>query len=166
MRHAATLYVLAMLAAVQAHPSGACADVAPDGLYECVGKASGDACDGGICQAQTCSRLDYENWDGETDGGPPWVEYDCLLCRPRVGPGGTGGHGASSGKGGNAATAGEAKAGRSGAGADQSAAGSGADSGCGGCAATDKGLGARGAALSFALLMGLLLGRGGRRKTR
>jgi hypothetical protein len=164
MRHA--LYGLAIWAAVQAHTSAAYADVAPDGLYECVGKASGDACDGGSCQAQTCSRLDYENWDHDADGGPPWVEYDCLLCRPTLGQGGTGGHGGRSGEGGGAAKAGDAGAGRSGADAGQSTAGSDADSGCGGCAATEKSLGARGAALSFALLMGLLLGRGRRRKAR
>jgi hypothetical protein len=132
MKSSNALYGLAVVMGLVCLPSAVYADVTPDGFEECVGRAPGDSCATGVCRAQTCSRLDYENWDRDADGGPPTIDYDCLLCQR-----GTGGEG-SSGDG----------------------------SGCGSCAASAEGLGARGAALSFALMMGLFLGRARLRKPR
>lgn len=57
------------------------ADVPPE-PNSCTGKAKGDACTeagpGGVCVADTCSRLDYSK------GTPPSsVEYECLKCGPK-----------------------------------------------------------------------------------
>lgn len=111
------------------------ADLVPPGLAECVGKAKGAACDGGICRARTCNRLDYEHPDADRDGGPSSVSYDCTLCE-----------------------AGSADAGA--VGPDTSVPVPEADSGCGSCSSTGAGsdFGARAGALAFALCTGLWLG--------
>lgn len=117
------------------------ADLIPDGQFACVGRSSGDACDAGTCQVKKCTRRDYEHWDGESDGGPAWIDYDCLLCTAGSADGGAGGE----------------------AGQRETASREG-ESGCGSCTATGRDLGLRSAVLSFALFMGLWLG--GRRRGR
>jgi hypothetical protein len=122
------------------------ADVAPPGSQACVGKASGDACEGGVCRAQRCTKLDYASWDRDAEVAPPTVSYDCVLCVPG---GGSGGGGAGGQNGGSTApsTPGE-------------------DSGCGSCSTGGGDLGLRGAALGFALFMGLWLAGFARRTPR
>jgi len=60
------------------------ADVAPPEMQPCQGKAVGDACvynnATGICLNQTCSRLDYANWNHDASAGPPSTTYTCLEC--------------------------------------------------------------------------------------
>jgi len=164
MKESTALSLVVLVAAASSGQVVAHAAVTPDGLSECVGKATGEACDGGSCQEQTCGRRDYENWDGESDGGPAWIEYDCLLCGPGGGAsardsgveaGGTAAAGGTGGGGGAFADAGP------GSGLDNTA-----DTGCGSCATGGRNLGLRGAALSFALFMGLWLGRARPRKSR
>ena len=108
------------------------ADAPPPGLFECEGKAQGAACDGGICRARTCQRLDYEHPDPDQDGGPSVVSYDCTLCE------------------------GDAGTRRP----DTSIPVPDADSGCGSCSSTggSSDFGTRVAALAFALCAGLWLG--------
>lgn len=63
--------------------SPAFADVIPPDQSACEGRAAGAACaavSGGICQADTCSRLDYESWDRDASATPPLTTFDCLRC--------------------------------------------------------------------------------------
>lgn len=68
------------LVAVFAVASSAWADVPPPNSSGCNGQQASSSCktdDGrsGVCQSDTCSRLDYSH------GTPPTsVEYDCLRC--------------------------------------------------------------------------------------
>jgi len=74
-----TTFVSAMLfLGVAAH-----ADVPPPETEPCVGKQPGDACvynGSGTCQNQTCSRLDYANWDQDASPSPPSTTYACVKC--------------------------------------------------------------------------------------
>ena len=59
------------------------ADVAPPETADCQGKAAGAACvylGNGTCQNQTCSKLDYANWDRDASSSPPSASYSCLKC--------------------------------------------------------------------------------------
>lgn len=79
MKHA--FFALAGLVLMGASP--AFADVIPPEESACQARAAGDACtavSGGICQADTCTRLDYENWDRDASAEPPSMTYDCLRC--------------------------------------------------------------------------------------
>jgi MYXO-CTERM domain-containing protein len=79
MKHA--FFALAGLIVMVASP--ALADVIRPEESACQARAAGDACtavSGGICQADTCTRLDYEHWDMDASASPPSVSYDCLLC--------------------------------------------------------------------------------------
>jgi hypothetical protein len=61
----------------------ALADVAPPETEPCVGKQVGDACiynGSGTCQNQTCSKLDYSNWDRDASSSPPSTTYACVKC--------------------------------------------------------------------------------------
>ena len=63
--------------------SPARADVAPPETQPCVGKAAGAACvynGNGTCQTQTCSKLDYANWDRDASSSPPSTTYTCVKC--------------------------------------------------------------------------------------
>lgn len=59
------------------------ADVPPPETEPCVGKQAGDACTyngSGTCQNQTCSKLDYANWDQDASSSPPSTTYACVKC--------------------------------------------------------------------------------------
>jgi hypothetical protein len=59
------------------------ADVAPPETQPCVGKATGAACvynGNGTCQTETCSKLDYANWNRDASSWPPSKTYTCLKC--------------------------------------------------------------------------------------
>ena len=135
------------------------ADVAPPGLQECEGKTPDEACSFGVCRAQTCSRLDYEDWDRDSGMGPPTVKYACVLCVGSAGSGGSAGRDTNAGAG---AAGSGGSAGHAGTGAGGAPSSPDTDSGCGGCATGSGDLGLRSAALGFALVMGVLLG--GRRR--
>jgi hypothetical protein len=63
--------------------SPARADMVPPETQPCVGKAAGDACvyiGAGTCQNQTCSKLDYANWDRDASSSPPSMTYACVKC--------------------------------------------------------------------------------------
>ena len=67
------------------------ADVLPPEVQPCNGKQVGDACTyngSGTCQNQTCSRLDYANWNRDASSGPPSMTYTCLECLGGTGPDG------------------------------------------------------------------------------
>jgi hypothetical protein len=66
------------------------ADVIPPEIPPCNGKQVGDACTykgSGICQNQTCTRLDYSNW-GPDGGQIGTVTYTCLECLGGTSPDG------------------------------------------------------------------------------
>lgn len=68
---------IALLALAMLFGSVAAADVIPPEVAACDSLEIGDACDGGICRNDTCSRLDY------SQGSPPrTVTYDCVTCAP------------------------------------------------------------------------------------
>lgn len=74
----APLFFAAMLSGAPAR-----ADVAPPETQPCVGKSAGDACvynGNGTCQAQTCNKLDYANWDRDASSSPPSTTYVCVKC--------------------------------------------------------------------------------------
>jgi hypothetical protein len=128
------------------------ADVPPPGAEACDDKSAGDACEGvGTCKESTCRRADLANWDRDAEAGPPSIEYDCLLCVDKSGEPLEPGRGGS-GAGGKAGAGGKGGAG----GGTSTPSSDGDDSGCG-CSAPGRDLGLRGAALSFALFMGMLL---------
>jgi hypothetical protein len=59
------------------------ADVIPPEVGACQNKQVGDACTNngtGVCQAQTCTRLDYANWNRDASSGPPSMSYACNKC--------------------------------------------------------------------------------------
>jgi hypothetical protein len=114
------------------------ADVAPPGAQECDGKAAGDACDGGVCKARTCSKLNYADWDRDAEPAPPTVRYDCLLCEP----------------------------GAAGEDAGVPAPDSDDGGGCGSCSTGHGDSKFPGVALGFALFMGMWLGKRRRSGTR
>jgi len=78
-----TLRLAPLLSAVCFVALPARADVAPPENEPCLGKAVGAACTYGIagtCQTQTCSKLDYSNWDRDASAGPPSKSYACVQC--------------------------------------------------------------------------------------
>lgn len=73
------------VAALCLSASPAFADVAPPNTYGCQGKAAGDVCKDDMgkdatCKADTCTGLDYANWDQDVRSSPPTKTYDCLKC--------------------------------------------------------------------------------------
>lgn len=79
MKHVSS--ALALLVVMLASP--ALADVILPEESACQAREAGDACtavSGGICQADTCTRLDYESWDRDASASPPSMSYDCLRC--------------------------------------------------------------------------------------
>jgi hypothetical protein len=97
------------------------ADVVPPDVAECnQAGAAGASCSSqtgisGICIWDTCSRLDYANWNHDASGGPPSMQYACLRCvvsgdgglGNAGGAGGQGGASAQGGSGGTSATGGK-----------------------------------------------------------
>ena len=72
-----------LLTAVLLFVSPARADLVPPEVPPCNGKQVGDACTyngSGTCRNQTCSKLDYTNWDRDASSGPPTMTYTCLEC--------------------------------------------------------------------------------------
>jgi hypothetical protein len=68
--------------AVVALPNLVRADVIPDEVAACQGKAAGDHCPQGACTKSTCTRLDYANWDRDASAAPPSKTESCLKCLP------------------------------------------------------------------------------------
>ena len=61
------------------------ADVIPPEVDACRNKQVGDACistSQGVCQSQTCSKLDYAAWDRDASTSPPTASYACVKCMP------------------------------------------------------------------------------------
>ena len=73
-------YQLAVVLAVLSIAVPGKADVLPRGLTECQGKTERARCPGGACVASRCSSRDWSHWDASSEGGPPFIDYDCLLC--------------------------------------------------------------------------------------
>jgi len=64
----------------------AAADVVPPDVGACQGRAAGAACGGepgvpaGVCRNDTCTRLDYLNWNRDASSSPPTMQYACVRC--------------------------------------------------------------------------------------
>lgn len=59
------------------------ADLAPPETEPCAGKAAGTACNyngAGVCREETCTKLDYANWNRDASAGPPSTSYACMTC--------------------------------------------------------------------------------------
>ena len=79
----ASLFALATLLAIPVR-----ADLAPPETQPCQGKAAGAACNyngAGACRSETCTKLDYANWDHDASTSPPSTTYACLKCVPGEG---------------------------------------------------------------------------------
>jgi hypothetical protein len=78
-----TTYAIALLAPFVCFAAPARADLIPPEVGACQAKQAGDTCtytNSGTCQNQTCSKLDYANWDRDASSGPPSTTYACLKC--------------------------------------------------------------------------------------
>jgi hypothetical protein len=64
----------------------AAADVVPPEVSACQGRVAGAACGGelgvpaGVCRDDTCTRLDYLNWNRDASASPPTMQYPCVRC--------------------------------------------------------------------------------------
>ncbi len=64
----------------------AAADVVPPEVSACRGRIAGAACGNelglpaGVCRDDTCSRLDYVNWNRDASPSPPYMQYACVRC--------------------------------------------------------------------------------------
>ena len=149
--------LVGVIVAVGLWPVVVLADVAPPNTSGCQGKTAGDACKDdqgadGVCEADTCSRFDYANWDEDTQSRPPTKTYDCLKCVPGAAP--------DTVANGTDATA------QDGIGADDTAGGSAkvAEEDGGGCAAGPVGAGAGAVLAGLFAFVGALVAR--RRRSR
>ena len=79
-----TISLAILVAAVPLLGFPARADIAPPETQPCLSKQAGDACAynnaSGTCLAQTCSKLDYANWDQDASSAPPSMTYACVEC--------------------------------------------------------------------------------------
>jgi len=124
------------LALLAAFASVARADLVPPDVTECQSATAGASCRGGAgtCVMDTCSRLDYANWNRDASPSPPSVQYACLRCVSGDGGlGGAGGTGGQSAIGGTTARGGTG--GQSAIGGTTVASGTGGQSAIGGTTA-------------------------------
>jgi hypothetical protein len=79
-----TLSLAILVAAIPLLGFPARADVAPPETQPCLSKQAGDACTynnaSGTCLDQTCSKIDYANWDRDASSSPPSMTYACVEC--------------------------------------------------------------------------------------
>jgi hypothetical protein len=79
-----TIGLAILVAAVPLLGFPARADVAPPETEPCLSKQAGDACTynnaSGTCLDQTCSKIDYANWDRDASWPPPSMTYACVEC--------------------------------------------------------------------------------------
>lgn len=66
-------------------PAFASADVPPPDVCDDVGSVCTVNGSLGVCEAATCSRIDYSSWGPESDGPPPMASYPCNRCVPSAG---------------------------------------------------------------------------------
>ena len=102
------------------------ADVVPPDVADCQSAKAGASCrsGAGTCVTDTCSKLDYANWNRDASASPPTVQYTCLRCVSSDGglggaggasaQGGSGGRGGTTAAGGTTATGGTTAAGGTG----------------------------------------------------
>ena len=102
------------------------ADVVPPDVADCQSAKAGASCrsGAGTCVTDTCSKLDYANWNRDASASPPTVQYTCLRCVSSDGglggaggasaQGGSGGRGGTTAMGGTTATGGTTAAGGTG----------------------------------------------------
>ena len=86
------------------------ADVVPPDVADCQSAKAGASCrsGAGTCVTDTCSKLDYANWNRDASASPPTVQYTCLRCVSSDGGlGGAGGASAQGGSGGRGGTSGQ-----------------------------------------------------------
>ena len=89
MKCATSLAILSTAVLLFALPARA--DLVPPEVPPCNGKQVGDACTyngSGTCRNQTCSRLDYTNFNLDASSGPTTVTYTCLECLGGTNPDG------------------------------------------------------------------------------
>ena len=80
-----TISLAILVAAVPLLGFPARADIAPPETQPCLSKQAGDACTynnaSGTCLAQTCSKLDYANWDQDASSAPPSMTRSASAAR-------------------------------------------------------------------------------------
>ena len=87
MRRDRILTTLGLVASLSLAPAWAAADVIPPDVDACRTLSVGAACGGGMsgvpagrCQNDTCTRLDYANWNRDAMAMPPTMNYACVRC--------------------------------------------------------------------------------------
>jgi hypothetical protein len=86
MRRDRILTTFGLVASLSLAPAWAAADVIPPDVDACRALQVGAACGGmtgvpaGRCQNDTCTRLDYANWNRDAMATPPSMSYACVRC--------------------------------------------------------------------------------------